>query len=284
MILLRRSFIHIPRIGPLTERLIWQSGVTCWDDCLRAAAARVRPNLRAHLLEHVEVSRERLESGDARHFQAALGSLHAWRLYDDFRERTAYLDIETTGLSFGPDEITVIGVYDGEEAKTFVKGRNLDAFPREICRYSLLVTFNGAGFDLPFLRTRFPDFDRELAHIDLLHVMRRLGYRGGLKRIERELGLGRPEALHDLDGYCAVLLWHRHLRGRKHALETLLRYNLEDVVSLERLAQLAYNLMLKHIPIPVEEIPLSARPAIPHSFDESLVHEVARQSANRYWR
>ena len=282
--MLRRSFIHIPRIGPLRERLIWQSGITCWDDCLEAAAARVRPNLHAHLLQHVELSRERLESGDARHFQAALGSLHAWRLYDDFRDHTAYLDIETTGLSFGPDDITVIGIYDGKEAKTFVQGRNLDEFPGEIRRYSLLVTFNGSGFDLPFLRTRFPDFDRELAHIDLMHLMRRLGYRGGLKRIERELEVGRPEPLHDLDGYCAVLLWRKHLQGRRHALETLLRYNLEDVVSLESLAQLAYNLMLKQIPIPVSEIPLSARPEIPLSFDESLVHEVARQSAARYWR
>jgi len=40
---------------------------------------------------------------------------------------------------------------DGHDIKVFVRGINLDDFPRETQRYSLLVTFNGRRFDLPFL-------------------------------------------------------------------------------------------------------------------------------------
>jgi hypothetical protein len=208
-----------------------------------------------------------------------LGSSHLWRLYSDFRHRVAYLDIETTGLWFGLDDITVIGLYDGNSTKSFVLGENLDDFAEEVARYSLIVTFNGACFDLPFLRTRFPEFDRDLAHLDLRYLLKRLGYSGGLKRIEPELGISRPGVLGQLDGYCAVLLWKKHLQGRRGALDTLLRYNLEDVVNLERLAQLAYNSMLATIPIPVEPLALSEGVRPPYQHDEGLIEEVVGEAS-----
>ena len=281
--MLRQSFIHIPSVGPVTERLIWQSGVRSWDDCLEFSPPQLRANLRSHLAEHVQESQRRLSQGDARYFQMLLGSSHLWRLYSDFRRRVVYLDIETTGLSLGLDDITVIGLYDGTSTRSFVLGENLDDFAREISRYSLVVTFNGACFDLPFLRTRFPGFDSSLAHLDLRYLLKRLGYSGGLKRIERELGLDRPGALRELDGYCAVLLWKKHLQGRRGALDTLLRYNLEDVVNLERLVQLAYNSMLASVPIPVERLAPNERPALPYRHDEGLIGEVvAEASRNPY--
>ena len=281
--MLRQSFIHIPSVGPVTERLIWQSGVRSWDDCLEFSPPQLRANLRSHLAEHVQESQRRLSQGDARYFQMLLGSSHLWRLYSDFRHRVAYLDIETTGLWFELDDITVIGLYDGTSTRSFVLGENLDDFAREISRYSLVVTFNGACFDLPFLRTRFPGFDSSLAHLDLRYLLKRLGYSGGLKRIERELGLDRLGALRELDGYCAVLLWKKHLQGRRGALDTLLRYNLEDVVNLERLVQLAYNSMLASVPIPVERLAPNERPALPYRHDEGLIGEVvAEASRNPY--
>jgi uncharacterized protein YprB with RNaseH-like and TPR domain len=234
--------------------------------------------LEAHLAEHLPESERTLVEGDARYFQMLLGSSHLWRLYGDFRHRVAYLDIETTGLSFGLDDITVIGLYDGASTKNFFLGENLDDFAQEIARYSLIVTFNGACFDLPFLRTRFPAFDQGFAHLDLRYLLRRLGYSGGLKRIERELGMDRPGALGELDGYCAVLLWKKHLQGRKGALDTLLRYNLEDVVNLERLAEFAYNLMAATIPIPVERLAPNQRLAPPYQCDESLIEEVVAEA------
>ena len=37
------------------------------------------------------------------------------------------------------------------------------------------------------------------AHIDLRFLLRRIGYRGGLKKIEKELGISRAHDISDLN-------------------------------------------------------------------------------------
>jgi uncharacterized protein YprB with RNaseH-like and TPR domain len=86
------------------------------------------------------------------------------------------------------------------------------------------------------------------AHLDLRYLLKSLGYTGGLEGCERALGMTRP-GLEDIDGYFAVLLWAEYQRtGKEAALETLLAYNVEDVLTLERLAVLAYNRKLEQTP------------------------------------
>jgi uncharacterized protein YprB with RNaseH-like and TPR domain len=63
--------------------------------------------------------------------------------------------------------------------------------------------------------------------------------RGGLKKIEVDNGIQRPAEIAGLNGYDAVLLWRRHLRGSHEALEKLIAYNRADVVNLERLTEIA---------------------------------------------
>jgi len=78
-------------------------------------------------------------------------------------------------------------------------------------------------------------------------------------------------------------IMEEHLQGRKGVPDTLLRYNLEDVVNLERLAQLAHNPMLMTIPIPVELLAPRERVSLPYQHDESVVEElVAEASRNPY--
>jgi uncharacterized protein YprB with RNaseH-like and TPR domain len=77
------------------------------------------------------------------------------------------------------------------------------------------------------------------AHIDLRFVLASLGHRGGLKAIERRLGLSRDASIEGVDGFEAVMLWHRARRGDRAALEKLLLYNLTDVVNLVELAEVA---------------------------------------------
>jgi uncharacterized protein YprB with RNaseH-like and TPR domain len=101
-----------------------------------------------------------------------------------------FLDIETTGLSAPYDEVTLIGALGNGKLALFVKGINLDQFPAYVARFPLLVTFNGSQFDVPFLRAHFPTARLDQAHIDLRFVLRPLGYRGGLKAIERNQGDG----------------------------------------------------------------------------------------------
>jgi uncharacterized protein YprB with RNaseH-like and TPR domain len=105
----------------------------------------------------------------------------------------------------------------------------------------LLITFNGCRFDLPFIAGFFPNLRFRQAHIDLLHVARRLGYRGGLKRIEPLFGIFRDSEIREMSGYAAVVLWHEHLRGSPDALPTLLKYNEADVVNLKTIMETAWE-------------------------------------------
>jgi len=197
-----------------------------------------------------------------------------WRLYPDFRDRVAFLDIETTGLFPGADAITLIGLFDGLKTKVFIRGINLDEFAREIEKYSLIVTFNGKRFDIPFIRRTFGELPGYQAHIDLLYPLRRLGYRGGLKSIEVQLGLEREGALKEVDGFIAVLLWREYERGNKAALDTLVRYNLEDVVNLRYLADVVYNEAIAKLPIRVAALPAPSKYRLNTPFDPDLIRRL----------
>lgn len=62
----------------------------------------------------------------------------------------------------------------------------------------------------------------------------RRGLYGGLKAVERQLGI--PRSLPHLDGRDAMRLWAAYVdRGEEEALELLLRYNREDVENLDLL-------------------------------------------------
>ena len=75
-------------------------------------------------------------------FGRCLPSGQVWRLFHDFRDSCAYLDIETTGLP-GQGHITTIALYDGRTIRTYVHGDNLDQFGEDVRDYRLLVTYNG---------------------------------------------------------------------------------------------------------------------------------------------
>jgi len=64
------------------------------------------------LQRHVEVSADRLAEGNARHFADCVPVEQHWRLYREFAGSTAFLDIETTGLSGHSDHIITAVVYD----------------------------------------------------------------------------------------------------------------------------------------------------------------------------
>jgi uncharacterized protein YprB with RNaseH-like and TPR domain len=234
--MLHHTFIHADGVGPTTERKLWRSGVHTWDvfmDLCRKDKIPL-PRLR-RLAPLIQDSQLALGRQDVKFFSRRLPSAEQWRVYRDFASKAAFVDIETTGLSADYDEITVIGLYHGEEFSAFVRGRNLDDFPGVAARYPLLVSFNGATFDLPFLRRKFPGFEPD-AHLDLRHPLRRLGYTGGLKQIEARVGIKRPAHLREVDGFEAVRLWHDYRRGNRKALDRLIEYCREDVLNLKPLA------------------------------------------------
>ena len=234
--MLRRTFIHVSGIGEVTERRLWRSGVTCWEDFLQRAE---RPDQRLE----IEASQRAYERGHWSFFEQALPAAHKWRAAADCADRVAFVDIETTGGN-GPDDLTVLGVYDGHEVRSFVAGENLEQAQACLEQFALLVTYNGALFDLPIIRRRFPCYLFNSIHVDLRYPLHRLGYRGGLKRVEQQAGLARREDTRGLDGWDAVRLWREWQSGSGDARELLLAYNAEDVRNLKPLLELVQREML----------------------------------------
>jgi uncharacterized protein YprB with RNaseH-like and TPR domain len=272
--MLTRTFCHIPKIGRITERKIWKSGYMTWDEALagaKAAFGRKSEWARAHL----EQSTERLAAGDAAWFDEHLPSAERWRLFNAFRDKTAYVDIETTGLTEGLDHVTSVALYDGRSVRTYVWGRNLEDFIADVLGFSLLVTFNGACFDVPILERHFGERivgPGRLGHIDLRFACRKIGLRGGLKSIEHQIGLSRGD-LDGVDGWFAVLLWNEYLNtGDSAALETLLAYNAADAANLELLLVHVFNALLEETPFHMPLCLVEPQPAVlPFAADTALV-------------
>jgi len=260
--LLTRTFVHVPGVGERRERGLWERGYTDWDAFLRGHPEGAWKDLIASRLDRERAARD-------------MPRREMWRLASAFPGRTAFLDIETTGLDPGRDGVTCVGLSDGERVEALVRGRDLDRLPEALEPFELLVTYNGSCFDLPILQSAFPQIDfRRFHHIDLRYPLHRLGLKGGLKGVERALGLVRAEEIQGVDGYLAVLLWERHLAGHPRALETLVRYCLEDVVHLCPLLAHAHDRLSTGLPIDVEPIGEVALPAIPYRADGGLVQEL----------
>ena len=266
--MLKQTFCHIKGIGEKGERHLWDAGCTSWESALNGSlpfGGIVADAVR----QGAEVSLKHLERKNPLYFYHALPANQLWRMFPEFRDRVAYLDIETTGLGHG-DAITTMVVYDGREIYPYVQGDNLKDFWHDVRRFELLVTYNGKTFDLPFIR-RYLKLPMQQAHIDLRYVLRSLGYKGGLKSCERQLGMDRG-GLKNVDGYTAVLLWAEYVRrGNARALETLLAYNAEDVINLEVLMIRAYNMLTIQTPFAHLQIESPTSPAIPFKVDHGTL-------------
>ena len=269
--MLKHTFVHIPKVGEVTERRLWRSGIKTWEDFSSGNGRSFSPGFVRRVSAHLSSSRRALSGEDAAFFEQNLPSSEHWRMYPDFSRNCLFLDIETTGISHQWGDVTVIGAYDCRETKVFVRGRNLLEFPAYARRYSMLVTYNGKQFDVPFLKAKFPALKLPAAHIDLRFVTRRLGLTGGLKGVERQLGLDREGELKDVDGYMAVKLWQEHRRGNPAALDTLIRYNLEDVVGLKAVVERAYNMAAGRLPVAVQPLEEGPRPALDIPYDPELI-------------
>lgn len=248
--MLIHTFSHVQGIGAETERALWGQGCLTWSDYLsNPGSYSVGTASKDVAVRTIDQSREALASGNHRFFAPLFGQSEVWRTFESFREQCAYVDIETDGGLYG-DSITLIGLYDGSDFKVFVKDDNLEEFEEEIRKYKLLVTFFGTGFDLPMIRKRFSGLLLDQLHLDLCPTLRNLGYRGGLKKIERQLGIKRVDEADGLDGRDAIRLWRKFQRGDDDALTTLVAYNREDVVNMELLAEIAVEGHKRHVRFP----------------------------------
>jgi uncharacterized protein YprB with RNaseH-like and TPR domain len=161
-----------------------------------------------------------------------------------------FIDTETTGLAGGTGTYTfLVGVARIEDARLVVSQYFMRDFDDEpallaalgplLATATAVVTFNGGGFDLPLLETRFVlgrrPWPTTLPHLDLLRPARRVwtGWLADcrLGTLERAvLGFDRQD---DVPGGIIPLLYFDYLRSRRAApLRRVFEHNRLDVLSL----------------------------------------------------
>jgi hypothetical protein len=164
-----------------------------------------------------------------------------------------YLDTETTGLAGGTGTyafLVGVGFFDGDhfEVRQYFM-RDLDEEPALLAalaatlgRFDGLVTYNGTGFDLPLLETRFVLGRRrwrdEVFHLDLLPPARRLWSARlpdcRLGTVERAvLGFVRED---DLPGALIPAAYFDYLRHKRPGeMPRVFEHNRHDILSLAAL-------------------------------------------------
>ena len=245
--MLNASFCFSKFVSEDQERALWARGITSWELAKRhldEVSAVLGGSRAGKLVESLHEAEAAVAKGDAAWLRATWPTKETWRLWAGWvkPEQIAFVDIETTGLTPGLDQITVIGLADGTgNARAFVAGRPqpgdepLDKFREAIKAYKLVVTYNGDNFDLPFIEKHFKDhgFRFDVPTLDIMWSARAIGLSGGLKDMEKQLGIVRTGDIAGMRGQDAIRDWGLwRTSGDLAAYKRLTTYCRADCINL----------------------------------------------------
>lgn len=248
--MLKSTFRHIKGVGKKSERDLWRKGLTTWDE-YQCLLDRQLSNFGDSENNHKFMdSIQALESGDTGYFADRLSPGDYYRIALTYPESTIFLDIETTGLSLYYDQLTIVGWSFEREFSVYINGQKDTLLRAALKKAKIIVTFNGIMFDLKFLEKTFKDLYLPPVHLDLRFFSRRVGLKGGQKKIEREIGFKRAKNLEELLGENAPVLWHKYRKGNNNALKKLIEYNHADVEGMKAILDESINRYYKQEKIP----------------------------------
>ena len=242
--MIKHTFSILPGIGDKLEKRLWRNGIVTSEDFLASNDIEFLSADTKRLYDAIlSEALQNLDRGNFSFFAGTLKHGDHWRLFQLVRNRAVALDIETNGgIAGNGGQVTVVGLFDGFDYKALVRGKDLSrgTLAKELSRYSYVITFFGSVFDLPYIREIY-GLSFAMPHFDLCFSGRKAGLRGGLKMVEKLLGIQRDESIRGFDGFDAVRLWDDVQRGNAAALELLITYNRYDTVNLFRLADIIYE-------------------------------------------
>lgn len=276
--MLENTFLHIPGIGPKKEKALWNSGVCSLNDLEKALFSQtslLTPNDEVSSSEFIfRATKEALENEDAEFFAEHLPKREHYRIALSYPEDTVFLDIETTGLSYYYDIITLVGIGTIQEYFCHFKGQNKTELLSRIAKAKCLVTFNGTMFDTKFILKEFPEAKIPKAHVDLRFAAKRVDLSGGQKKIETEIGLNREAAIKGVSGEQAPLLWHEYRLGDIDSGRELVSYNHADIEGMKFIFDEVVSRLHKrdgNPPHKEKQIKFSAKPNV-FSFSKSMTN------------
>jgi 8-oxo-dGTP diphosphatase len=264
-----QSFAWVRGIGDRVEHALWRAGVRGHTDfnkrfeqlegiesvIAREQVIRIKQNLSE---DHNRTDAERWDAVPAR---------HRWRLLEAWRETTTALDFECdrsgapTVMGVSDDGSSYTAFVDQETMRWWLDGaaeslpgrwtstgadsglldglacrfQPFEAAPKSLRRDGLILVFGGRKFDVSMLRKVYDGEPLPERFGDLLDLARRAKRRGGLKAVERALGIARATRIADLRGRDAITLWARVEAGGEQAFwafADLVAYNRADTVNL----------------------------------------------------
>ncbi len=177
-----------------------------------------------------------------------------------FTESVIFFDIETTGFSPTHSSLYLIGcgvrradrlIIDQFFAEDPSEEREaLLAFLDYLAPYETILSFNGLGFDIPYLQGKcaaykVADLFSSYNYLDIFKEVSRLKFLLKLenykqKTIERFLGINRDDAF---DGGMLIEVYHNYVKSKDSQAEALLKlHNYEDVRGMtDLLSILSYS-------------------------------------------
>ena len=192
-------------------------------------------------------------------------------------EKLLFIDTETSGLSGGAGTFAFLVGYGRFTKEGFLLSQVIMRDPVEepamllhlmnqIGREYIFVSFNGKSFDIPLLQNRLvmnrlPMKLREIQHLDLLHISRKLWRRSldscALKDLESSI-LKFERTSEDVPGWMIPDIYFAFLRtGDPSGLKEVVYHNAQDIVSLAALFIHITTLLEKNVAIetvPVDDL------------------------------
>lgn len=236
--MIERTFIHCKGIGPTHQKKLEKVGLNNWDSVLNNSQnLPFNGKLATHFVNELTLCKQALTEKNIHLLVNKFPTKEQWRIVADFFEEASYFDIETTGFAEEVSQITLIVCYHKGKLYNFVKDENLDEFLDLLEDIELLLSFNGSSFDVPHVLNSFHIPEIPCPHIDLRWLCYHCNFRHGLKNIEMEMDIKRPDDLKGVDGLEAVYLWQHWENSRDvKSRQKLIRYCRADVLSLKLVA------------------------------------------------